>query len=281
MKTIRPLWAIRAGSVEPVRLLADAGANTRTSLIIFAADAPRDWPGTTDAVRVLPDHGAPVDAATQGGPWNGETALFQAAGHGNAPLVALLLEKGADPNRRLGDAGHTPLLSGAGYPEVARILLEHGAKINAADNYGGTATIFAAMAAVLRPSPSSKSGADARTSRTTTARRQPCFSPGSGTTRFRGASAVRVRNDDQEPVARPSASMASAISNCPSLSRVARLTTPLQLMVSALGSRDSAMETSTLSSTRIGDGATKLTPLTPKLLVVPRTSPTVMGRATL
>lgn len=150
-----PLWrAIRSGSLEAVKSLLDAGADasdpdvdpmsgTRTPMVVFAAES--DSPATREIVQALLAHGAKADAVVEGGAWSGETALFRAAKRGDAPLVGDLLDRGADPNRRMPGNGHTPLMAGAVYPAVEQVLLEHGAKLNAADEFGRSAIIFAAL----------------------------------------------------------------------------------------------------------------------------------------
>jgi ankyrin repeat protein len=53
--------------------------------------------GAMAAAKVLIAHGATVDAQEQ---WRGQTPLMWAAAEGHAPMVALLLEAGANPNVR-------------------------------------------------------------------------------------------------------------------------------------------------------------------------------------
>ncbi|HEX5865037.1 MAG TPA: ankyrin repeat domain-containing protein [Casimicrobiaceae bacterium] len=81
------------------------------------------------AVRNLIARGAPVNARTS----IGSTPLLIAAGHGNADIVRLLLEAGADPlvvDRR---GGVSPLHKACqgGSVEVARMLVEAGAYVDA------------------------------------------------------------------------------------------------------------------------------------------------------
>jgi len=79
----------------------------------------RDWtrarhaPPTLEAVKLLLDLGADVDAVDN----NGDTAMHGAA-YGNFPtVVQLLAERGADPNvwKRANKQGRTPLYIAEGY----------------------------------------------------------------------------------------------------------------------------------------------------------------------
>jgi ankyrin repeat protein len=89
------------------------------------------WAAGSEGVRWLLEHGAdpdPVFAA------NGETPLHVVARRWDAPLAAMLVERGADIGRRRAD-GRTPYavaeLSGNG--EVADWLREHGASVELSD----------------------------------------------------------------------------------------------------------------------------------------------------
>ena len=64
----------------------------------------------------------------------------------NLPLMRLLLEHGADPEI-MNDAGQAPLHGAAfkGDLQVATLLLDHGARVDAAGPNGKTALMFAAM----------------------------------------------------------------------------------------------------------------------------------------
>lgn len=101
----------------------------------------------------------------------GATPFMYAALYADAATVARLLGKGADPNRH-NDAGATALMWAAGSLEIARLLVEHGAAVNARSDDGRTPLAIASMqagnAAVVKllldhgadPNPSRQSGAE-------------------------------------------------------------------------------------------------------------------------
>jgi ankyrin repeat protein len=88
-------------------------------------------------VRLLLDHGADAKAKTDAG----LTALHYAAFKGNLTTVKSFLEAGAAVNAA-DDRGLTPLMMAANSkskdPEVARLLLDHGADRQAKDDFGRT-----------------------------------------------------------------------------------------------------------------------------------------------
>ena len=82
----------------------------------------------------------------------GTTVLMYASRGGDAEVVRLLLENGADLDiNKQNNTGRTALIFAADYGfsggeggiEVARLLLENGADVNAQDNNGMTALSFA------------------------------------------------------------------------------------------------------------------------------------------
>ncbi|MCB4457420.1 ankyrin repeat domain-containing protein [Leisingera sp. McT4-56] len=110
--------------------------------------------GQEEAVRYLLSAGAFPDSATDFG-----TALGIAARNNHTGIVSILLEAGADPNLPGGEDLLMPLHQAAerGAVEAARLLLGHGADVNAgAVRYGWPAVHFAErkgqteMAAFLR-----------------------------------------------------------------------------------------------------------------------------------
>lgn len=75
----------------------------------------------------------------------GPSELYKAAEAGNANLVTQLLEIGFDPNAPLGDPGWTPLMiaSANGHQAAVFSLLSYGSDVNATNNKGRTALMFA------------------------------------------------------------------------------------------------------------------------------------------
>lgn len=84
--------------------------------------------------------GTNVDRIAVGG--LGWTALIAETVSGNIDRVSLLLERGADPNRR-DRTGQTALMYAAGRGDagsnLVQLLISYGADINLADNDGNTA----------------------------------------------------------------------------------------------------------------------------------------------
>lgn len=97
--------------------------------------------GYADAVKVLLDRGADMNAKDEGG-W---TALFWAAFAQRRAVVRFLLEKGADANSK-NKYDDTPLIRAAyaGDTETVRTLLEFKAEVNARDTLGRSALMEAA-----------------------------------------------------------------------------------------------------------------------------------------
>ena len=98
--------------------------------------------GRTDAVAALLRHGAEVDAVGTG--WMVGTALHSAAAARHPEIVGLLLDAGADPDRRQA-TGWTPLHSAAhnGDADSVERLLTHGARVGLTDDEGRTAEAHA------------------------------------------------------------------------------------------------------------------------------------------
>ncbi len=81
--------------------------------------------GDVDRVKSLLEAGVPVDATDK----YGATALVMAAGGGRTEVVALLLERGADPNHRESFYGADPMGMAIfqDHPEIALLLVKSGA----------------------------------------------------------------------------------------------------------------------------------------------------------
>src|SRR5690349_12080216 len=74
----------------------------------------------------------------------GATLLMHSAAFGNLATLKLLLDRGADVNAR-NDFGATALLWAARDPEKARLLIERGADVNARSKQGRTPLMLAAL----------------------------------------------------------------------------------------------------------------------------------------
>ena len=122
------------GGIEVVRMLLAKGADVNApdsegrSALWFAA-----WQGQSEMVKVLLDKGADVNNSQN----DGRTALRMAVVGGNSlskqlEMVKALLDRGAKVNAT-DENGATVLMAavGAGRPEIARLLLDRGANVNA------------------------------------------------------------------------------------------------------------------------------------------------------
>eukprot|EP00761_Pharyngomonas_kirbyi_P013060 gb/GECH01013087.1/.p1 GENE.gb/GECH01013087.1/~~gb/GECH01013087.1/.p1 ORF type:complete len:279 (+),score=68.66 gb/GECH01013087.1/:1-837(+) len=121
------MWAAREGNISVASALLSAGANPNATdkdgytPLHFAAHA-----GHEGIVKLLLNAGATVNTRDQ----NQRVALHRAASIGDLGIVKMLIETGnaeIDPQNR---SGWTPLhcASYAGFPEVCRYLLSHGAR---------------------------------------------------------------------------------------------------------------------------------------------------------
>jgi ankyrin repeat protein len=99
--------------------------------------------GAVRTARLLLERGADADGG----------ALHAAAGSGRLALVQVLLDAGADVDRRDPDTGRAPLHEAVGggpdgdAPEVVRALLAAGADVNATTNDGASALDMSRVAA--------------------------------------------------------------------------------------------------------------------------------------
>ena len=133
------MYAAAFGNAKQITLLLESGADVNaqnafqaTALIWAGGDAAKS--------RILIEHGAGVNVRTQ----QGRTPLMAAAKrNGNADLVRLLLEKGADVKT----PGDTTLIQAAqsGDLEIMRLLMKSGANVNCiSSRLGETPLMYAA-----------------------------------------------------------------------------------------------------------------------------------------
>ena len=131
--------AAKAGDADAVDRLLKADRQ-----LVRAKDryqnSPMHHAATAEVAQLLIDLRANVNADG----WMGATPLHDAAQHGRADVVALLIRKGADVYARRTERRDTPLHSAA-TEAVARLLVEHGADVEARDWSGRTPLHWAAQ----------------------------------------------------------------------------------------------------------------------------------------
>jgi ankyrin repeat protein len=112
------------------------------SAVDAAVDAMRDALRQGDRPgfeRLLREHPKSVNGRSRRG-W---TPLMYAALYGDAGVVRVLLERGANPNAQNDDGG-TALMYAVEDPDRTRVLLDHGADPNLRSGHGRTALLIAA-----------------------------------------------------------------------------------------------------------------------------------------
>ncbi len=135
--------ASRFGFMEVASYLTEHKANPNQAdrsgwtPLMYAA-----WGDRPDLANMLLGHGAKLDSADK----DGLTALAITAQNAKVKAARVLLGAGADVNAPVAEGGYTPLMlaSVAGSQELAGLLIEHGAKVNAANSGGVTALMIAA-----------------------------------------------------------------------------------------------------------------------------------------
>ena len=124
------MWC--AGDAAKVRMLLAKGAkvNVRSKLGRTPLEIAAAWDGSIEATRLMIEKGADVNAVDEGG----GTILEQASLTNNVEVARLLIAKGAKVNT-VDMGGFTPLHAAAGNGNtnapLVKLLLEHGAKVNA------------------------------------------------------------------------------------------------------------------------------------------------------
>jgi len=128
------VWAARAGQVETVKVLLDAGADPNGDVRAgYALQAAMETYCKVETVRMLLAAGADVNVN------NGLTPLMRAVHNTNLEIIDMLLRAGADVNAR--GVENVTALSRASMTirsGVVRMLLSAGADANTQDQYGIT-----------------------------------------------------------------------------------------------------------------------------------------------
>ena len=155
------MWAAYGGHLEVVRFLLENGADihVRTAEWLPVGIDVRDIyfqgigssaltlaikQGYAEVVRLLLEHWM-WEYSADGRDDYGRIALMYAAAAGDLEMAHLLLENGA-PIEAQTDSGTTALMFAVaeGHVEIIRLLLENGASINAQTDIGTTALMYAA-----------------------------------------------------------------------------------------------------------------------------------------
>ncbi len=127
--------AIRAGDVQGVAECLRAGVSANTNGVdgVSALELAARC-GESNVVRVL----------LRGGAVGGNRFLLMASHRGEADVVAALLDGGVGPDYSYGGRTALMLAAGRGHVEVVRLLVGHGARLEAVDLKGNTALAYAA-----------------------------------------------------------------------------------------------------------------------------------------
>lgn len=133
------LTAAKNGDIAQAREAIKRGARLDFGLNSKAL-AMASMKGYTEIVKLLVENGADVNKKSD----NGLTALMHASIGGYLEIVELLIKNGADINAK-DILGETALMASSkkGYGNIMDMLIKNGADVNAKDDLGKTATVYA------------------------------------------------------------------------------------------------------------------------------------------
>ena len=143
VETDRLLGAAEAGGgLTDAKSALDAGANPdgRTPATPRTPLVCAAASGDLAVAALLLDRGADPNKARNTGAGPGQTPLFVAALNGDLDMATLLLDRGADPNKARTDTGATPLYAAVqyGHLDVAQLLASSGANVAVTSRWGTT-----------------------------------------------------------------------------------------------------------------------------------------------
>ena len=151
------MLAASGGHAESVQVLLDAGEKINAAIKVrrspvsapqVIAPTRQNTDTTADRIRHLrlQKRGILGEPNLHKGAQAGMTSLMMAAVEGHTNIVTILLETGADVNKKDKD-GRMALMHASSYDQfsIVRCLLHAGAKVNVKDKYGSTALMRAAM----------------------------------------------------------------------------------------------------------------------------------------
>jgi hypothetical protein len=149
MKTEALERAAAAGKIEAMRLLIQSGANPVASKVVIGAVRSGVPAVAEEILKFKPD--------VNGRGEQNETALiaciegyhYKDPGVDETNVVGLLLDNGADPNLAKND-GKTPLIANSRDLDITKMLIAHGANVNAREKNGFTALMNAGTVELTR-----------------------------------------------------------------------------------------------------------------------------------
>jgi uncharacterized protein len=142
--------ANHSGTTDVVRQLLDAGAKVRFGRPAFAVPTPVFLSTSTaepEKTKLLIAAGDDVRQPWLRYSIQKYTTLGNAVDMGDADLVRIIAKAGADVNEHANNKGVTPLEQAvlSNFPEVVTALLQSGADVNLPDEMGMTPILYAAM----------------------------------------------------------------------------------------------------------------------------------------
>ena len=137
------LWAAHWSDLDTADLLIRAGADVNTANDLRMTPLSR---ACTNASAPLVDRLLKAGANPNTAIATGETPIMTCAGTGSVEAVQMLIARGADVNANEPSQHQTALMWAAAerHPEVVKLLIEHGAELQARTRKGFTALHFAA-----------------------------------------------------------------------------------------------------------------------------------------